>query len=138
MDKLVEGWTINQDKFTASEHFQKADVPAGAVLNMKEVNLNSHLIDRGFFDVIDHGEGVGKRPIPTQIPAKFNNIEKFVPARAPRFGQDNKYVFGELLGISNEDLAALEAEKDNRRSPEFSSRQAYPSEFDSSTGCRSD
>ena len=119
LDKLVEGWTINQDKFTASEQFQKAGVPAGAVLTIKEVNLNSHLIDRGFFDIIDHGEGVGKRPIPAQIPAKFNNIEKFVPARAPRFGQDNHYVFGELLGISNEDIAALEAEKIIGGAPSF-------------------
>jgi benzylsuccinate CoA-transferase BbsF subunit len=119
LDKLVEGWTINQDKFTASEQFQKAGVPAGAVLTIKEVNLNSHLIDRGFFDIIDHGEGVGKRPIPAQIPAKFNNIEKFVPARAPRFGQDNLYVFGELLGISNEDIAALEAEKVIGGAPSF-------------------
>ena len=119
LDKLVEGWTINQDKFTASEQFQKAGVPAGAVLTIKEVNLNSHLIDRGFFDIIDHGEGVGKRPIPAQIPAKFNNIEKFVPARAPRFGQDNLNVFGELLGISNEDIAALEAEKVIGGAPSF-------------------
>jgi benzylsuccinate CoA-transferase BbsF subunit len=119
LDKLVEGWTIDQDKFNVSENLQKAGVPAGAVLNMKEVNLNSHLIERGFFDIIDHGEGVGKRPIPAQIPAKYNNIEKFVPARAPRFGQDNHYVFGELLGISNEDIAALEAEKIIGGAPSF-------------------
>ena len=84
LDTLVEGWTVKQDKFKITESFQKAGVPAGAVLNMKEVNLNSHLIERGFFNVIEHGEGVGKRPIPTQIPAKFNNIDSFTPKRAPQ------------------------------------------------------
>ena len=86
---------------------------------MKEVNLNSHLIERGFFNVIDHGQGVGERPIPAQIPAKFNNISSFTPSRAPKFGQDNKYVFGELLGISSEDLASLEAEKIIGGAPSF-------------------
>ena len=119
LDKLVEAWTINQEKFEITANLQKAGVPAGAVLNMKEVNLNSHLIERGFFNVIDHGEGIGKRPLPSQIPAKFNNIDSFVPARAPRFGQDNKYVFGELLGISSEDLTALEAEKIIGGAPAF-------------------
>jgi len=119
LDKLVEGWTVNQDKFEVTTNLQKAGIPAGAVLNMKEVNLNSHLIERGFFNVIDHGEGIGKRPIPNQMPAKFSNIDSFVPARAPRFGQDNEYVFGELLGISNEDLASLEAEKIIGGAPAF-------------------
>jgi benzylsuccinate CoA-transferase BbsF subunit len=119
LDKLVEDWTIKHDKFEITTSLQKVNVPAGAVLTIKEVNLNSHLIDRGFFNVIDHGEGVGTRPIPAQIPAKFTGINSFVPARAPKFGQDNKYVFGELLGISNDELAALETEKVIGGAPSF-------------------
>jgi crotonobetainyl-CoA:carnitine CoA-transferase CaiB-like acyl-CoA transferase len=119
LDKLVEEWTIKQDKFDLTEKLQKTGVPAGAVLTIKEVNLNPHLIERGFFSVIDHGEGVGKRPIPNQIPAKFNNKESFVPARAPRFGQDNRYIFGELLGIPADELAVLEAEKIIGGAPSF-------------------
>ncbi len=119
LDALVEEWTIKQDKFKVTETLQKAGVPAGAVLNMKEVNLSSQLIERGFFDVIDHGPGVGKRPIPNQIPAKFSNVDSFIPKRAPKFGQDNNYVFGELLGISKEELATLEAEKVIGGAPSF-------------------
>jgi crotonobetainyl-CoA:carnitine CoA-transferase CaiB-like acyl-CoA transferase len=119
LDKLVEEWTLKQDKFEIMASFQKAGVPAGAVLNMKEVNLNSQLIERGFFNVIDHGEGIGERPIPTQLPAKYNNKDSFIPARAPKFGQDNKYVFGKLLGISNEELSTLEAEKIIGGAPSF-------------------
>ena len=119
LDTLVEDWTMKQDKFKITEKLQKAGVPAGAVLNMKEVNLNSHLIERGFFNIIEHGEGIGKRPIPNQIPAKFNNIDSFVPERAPKFGQDNNYVFGELLGISKEELIALEGEKVIGGAPSF-------------------
>ena len=119
LDKLVEGWTILQDKFEITESLQKAGVPAGAVLSIKEVNLNSQLIDRGFFSVIDHGEGIGERPLPNQLPAKYNNKESFIPKRAPKFGQDNKYVFGKLLGYSEAELAALETEKVIGGAPSF-------------------
>jgi len=119
LDTLVEAWTAKHDKFEITEALQKAHVPAGAVLSMKEVNLNPHLIERGFFNVIDHGDGIGKRPMPCQIPAKFNNIDSFVPDRAPRFGQDNNYVYGELLGIPQEELAALENEQVIGGAPSF-------------------
>ena len=79
LDKLVEGWTILQDKFEITESLQKAAVPAGAVLSIKEVNLNSQLIDRGFFSVIDHGEGIGERPLP--ISCLLNIIIKKVLSR---------------------------------------------------------
>jgi benzylsuccinate CoA-transferase BbsF subunit len=119
LDILVEGWTVNHDKFEIMDKMQKAGVPTGAVLTIKEVNLNAHLIERGFFSVIDHGDNIGNRPIANQLPAKFNNKKSFIPARAPKFGQDNKRVFGELLGISIEELAKLEAEKIIGGAPSF-------------------
>lgn len=84
---------------------------AGAVLSMKEVNLNPHLIKRGFFQIIDHGDGVGKRPIPSQIPVKFSELESFVLKQAPRFGEDTEYVLCTLLGMPSEDIKKLEEEK---------------------------
>jgi len=111
LDMLVEGWTSRYDHHVAMEILQEAGVPSGTVLNMKEVNLDPHLTDRGFFQVIDHGEGIGKRPIASQIPAKFSGLESFVPGRAPRFGQDNEYVFCTLLKMSPKELKKLEEEK---------------------------
>jgi crotonobetainyl-CoA:carnitine CoA-transferase CaiB-like acyl-CoA transferase len=111
LDRLIEEWTSQRDHYEVMEILQKAGVPAGAVLNMKEIHLDPQFVNRGFFEIIDHGEGVGKRPILQQIPAKFTGVEKFVPRRAPRFGQDNEYVFGTLLGMSKDDLKRLEQEK---------------------------
>lgn len=74
---------------------------------MKELHLDPHISQRGFFEVIDHGKGIGKRPIAKQMPAKFSDVEEFVPRRAPRFGQDNEEVFCKLLGISKEELERL-------------------------------
>ena len=94
-------------------------IPAAAVLNMKEVNLNLHLKSRGFFQLVDHGEGIGRRPIPSQIPASFHGFGKSVLKRAPRFGEDTEHVLGTLLGMSRQDLARLEEEKVIAKTPAF-------------------
>ena len=108
LDTLIEAWTSTYDHHEVMEIMQTAGVPAGAVLNMKEMHLDPHLRERGFFEVVDHGGSVGKRPIPTQLPAKFSNVETFASKRAPHFGEDNAYVYHELLGMSEEELKDLE------------------------------
>jgi hypothetical protein len=98
---------------------QRLRIPAGPVLNMKEINLNPHLMKRGFFQCVDHGKGIGKRPIPSQIPAKLRGFKKFALKRAPHFGEDNEYVLCSLLGMSKQDLAHLEQKKVISKTPEF-------------------
>ncbi|OPY73701.1 MAG: Succinyl-CoA:(R)-benzylsuccinate CoA-transferase subunit BbsF [Syntrophorhabdus sp. PtaU1.Bin058] len=107
LDVLVEAWTLEHDRYAVMDIMQKAGVPAGAVLTMKDMHLDPHLIERGFFEVIDHGGGVGDRPIPRQLPAKFSNAERSAPRAAPRFGEDNLYVFRDLLGMSGEEMKDL-------------------------------
>jgi hypothetical protein len=38
-------------------------------------------------------------------------VETFVPKAAPRFGEDNAYVFKELLGMSEEEIQYLESKE---------------------------
>ena len=111
LNKIIEEWTSQYDHIELMEILQKEGIPSGAVLTMKEVFLNPHLIQRGFFEVIDHGKDVGKRPIGKQMPAKFVGYESYVPSRAPKFAQHNEYVFCELLGMSKDELKKLEEEK---------------------------
>jgi crotonobetainyl-CoA:carnitine CoA-transferase CaiB-like acyl-CoA transferase len=108
LDTLIEEWTMHLDKFEIMEILQQSRIPAGAVLNMKEINLNPHLKVRGFFQLIDHGAGTGKRPIPGQIAGKFRGAKKSALKRAPRFGEDTEYVLCSLLGMSRQDLLQLE------------------------------
>ena len=119
LDRLIEEWTSQRDKFEIMETLQKLRVPAGAVLNMKEVNLNPHLQKRGFFKLIDHGKGIGKRPIPSQIPAKLHGYRKGALKRAPRFGEDTNYILSSLLGMSRQDTQKLENEEVIGKVPVF-------------------
>jgi crotonobetainyl-CoA:carnitine CoA-transferase CaiB-like acyl-CoA transferase len=111
LDRLIEEWTIQKDKFEIMQILQKARVPAGALLNMKEINLNPQLKNRGFFKLIDHGKTIGQRPIPRQLPAKFRGLKEFPLKRAPYFNEDTEYILGSLLKLSGEDIQLLE--KDN-------------------------
>ena len=107
LDRKVEEWTQRYNHYELMRILQDVSVPSGAVLSMKELHLDPHINQRGFFEVIDHGKGIGKRPIAKQMPAKFSDVEEFVPKRAPRFGQDNEEVFCNLLGMSKEELERL-------------------------------
>jgi crotonobetainyl-CoA:carnitine CoA-transferase CaiB-like acyl-CoA transferase len=111
LDNLIENWTRERDKCEIMEILQKSRIPAGVVFNMKEVNLNSHLKKRGFFQIIDHGEGVGQRPIPSQIPGKIHGVKKTALKRAPHFGEDTENVLCSLLGMSRRELLELENQK---------------------------
>lgn len=119
LDGIIEKWTGHRDKFKIMEILLKMRIPAGAVLNMKEVSLNAHLKKRGFFQLIEHGEGIGRRPIPSQIPAKIGGYGKTELKRAPRFSEDTEHVLCSLLGMTERDLASLEEEKIIAKIPAF-------------------
>jgi len=110
LDSLIEGWTRNLEKRQAMDILQQAGVPAGAVLNVKEVMTDPHLLERGAFEVIDHPGGIGKFPHPKQMAAIFSKSPKFIPKAAPTLGQDNEYVLTNLLEMSQEDISGLEKE----------------------------
>jgi len=85
---------------------QAAGVPAGAVLTIPEVFVDPHLRARGFWEQIAHPDagvwdvdGVAwrlrERPAHVRIPA-------------PRFAEHNEYVYRHLLGMSDDEAAALE------------------------------
>jgi crotonobetainyl-CoA:carnitine CoA-transferase CaiB-like acyl-CoA transferase len=111
LDLLIEAWTCNLENVDVMRRLQAVGVPAGAVSDMRDVSLDPHLDDRGFFYPIEHGPGVGLRPVPSQMPARFSGVESFVPERAPRFAEDDDYVLGTLLKMSPEEIQALASDK---------------------------
>jgi hypothetical protein len=89
---------------------QAAGVIAAVVLNPKQVLLDPHLRARGFFDLVDT-ESSGKRPSPKQLGAKFSAFELDSARRAPKLGEHNRDVLQGMLGLSDEEIAALEEQK---------------------------
>jgi crotonobetainyl-CoA:carnitine CoA-transferase CaiB-like acyl-CoA transferase len=106
LDEAITSWTRSQDHIEAMHKLQAAGVTAAAVLNPKEVLFDPHLRERGFFDRVDTGTA-GVRPVPHQIGAKFSEFEIDSARPAPKLGEHNAEILGELLGMPDDEIAAL-------------------------------
>ena len=104
LERLIEEWTRGFTTDEATEILQKAGVPSGPSLSIKELVEDPHLNERGYFVAPEHPE-VGER-ILEGMPWK-SSISQPVFRHAPLLGQDNYYVFHDLLGMSDEEVARL-------------------------------
>jgi formyl-CoA transferase len=103
----IEKWTVNYTKHVAMDKLGSAGVPCGAVLDTMELSDDPTMRKREIFAEIDHPVR-GKLVIPGW-PVKMS--ESYVKVKAsPILGADNADVYGEMLGLSQADIAALKKE----------------------------
>jgi crotonobetainyl-CoA:carnitine CoA-transferase CaiB-like acyl-CoA transferase len=107
LDDILTAWTRGRDHYQAMHLLQRYGVPAGPVLTAGEVIVDAHLEARGFWDTVDHSEAGTYRQVST--PWKLSKSPRRVTSPAPGLGEQNNYVLGELLGLSAQEIAALEA-----------------------------
>jgi len=107
VDGLVGGWIGQRSKIEAMKILCENGVPAGAVMDTKELMDDAYLRRRGMFAEIDH-------PVrgPMVMPGWPVHMSEFkVPVKAaPLLGAHNVEVYGEWLGISADEVAKLRAE----------------------------
>jgi crotonobetainyl-CoA:carnitine CoA-transferase CaiB-like acyl-CoA transferase len=118
LDELIASWTGEQGQREAMHRLQKAGVIAAAVLNPKQVLLDPHLRERGFFQTVHHPD-VGPKPVPRQLAARFSGFDAGARSPAPKLGEHNREVLQGLLGLSDEELAQLQEEKIIGDTPEL-------------------
>ena len=108
LDRRIGEWTRRHDHIELMHTLQNQGIAAGAVLDQSEVMSDPHLKERQCYVEIDHPE-VGVRPY-ARSPWKMSRTPQ--PAeRAPLLGEHNGYVLGELLGLSEQEIAELEKEE---------------------------
>jgi len=107
LESEIMSWTLTQDPFEASERLQAAGVAASPPLMNRELAEDPHLASRNFFVEKEHPE-VGVRQH-AGIPWRMSETPCEVWRAAPVMGQDNDYVFGELLGLSSGRIEDLKA-----------------------------
>ncbi|MBI4570379.1 MAG: CoA transferase [Chloroflexi bacterium] len=110
IDQLIEGWTRGQDHYEAFHLLQRAGVAAAPVLSGKEALLDPHFAERGQFDVVDQPH-VGTRPVGRHLAAKFDRFEASAQGPAPTLGEHNHEVLSGLLGLSEQEIRALEEQQ---------------------------
>ena len=100
LDKLVEAWTREHTAEEVMALLQEWGVAAGVVQDAGDLANDPQLKAQGFF--IELGKTISDAtPIKlSRTPARYRRV-------APARGQDNNYVYGELLDMSEEQLSEL-------------------------------
>jgi crotonobetainyl-CoA:carnitine CoA-transferase CaiB-like acyl-CoA transferase len=113
LDRLISEWTCNEDRYELMDRLQGRGITAAAVQNAADrCERDAQLKARGYFTALTHSE-IGTWPVES-FPAKFAAMPVEVgglPGRgAPMIGEDNDYVYRELLGLAPEEIATLKEE----------------------------
>ncbi|MGI8554021.1 MAG: CaiB/BaiF CoA transferase family protein, partial [Dehalococcoidia bacterium] len=115
IDAHLANWTRDQDQMELMKRLQAAGLRAGAVLDAAQVLADPHLTARGLFVEVDHPDG---RSLPLAFnPWRCNGRREPVRRRAPALGEDNDYVFHDLLGLNRSQIDELERRRISGRLP---------------------
>jgi len=104
---LIEGWTITKDKFEVMEALNAVNVPCGPILSMKELAEEPSLRETGIVIEVDHPER-GKY-LTVGNPIKLSESPSDV-ARSPLLGEHTDEILKQVVGLSDEDIAAARDE----------------------------
>jgi crotonobetainyl-CoA:carnitine CoA-transferase CaiB-like acyl-CoA transferase len=108
LDAEIGRWTRRRTKEGAARALQAAGVPASPVLSVPEVFADEHLRARGFFEPVTHSvAGTWEVEGPHW---RMSESPGHVRLPAPAFGEHSGYVLRELLGLSDDEIATLEAQ----------------------------
>jgi crotonobetainyl-CoA:carnitine CoA-transferase CaiB-like acyl-CoA transferase len=107
IDATISLWTKDRSPQEATAILQGAGIPAGPVLDEAAALSDPQLNERGFFHLLTHpSAGMHLHPGANfQLTASPTVLWR----AAPTLGQDNAYVYGDILGISDAEQAELEA-----------------------------
>lgn len=105
VDAIVGGWIAQQTKQEVMDRCVAADITCGIVKEVPEVLSDPHLRARGTLQDVDHP--TAGRVTVLAAPVRLGGQNPTVDAPSPTLGQHNELIYGKLLGLSAEELAAL-------------------------------
>jgi crotonobetainyl-CoA:carnitine CoA-transferase CaiB-like acyl-CoA transferase len=115
IDALISAWAAEHEPQAAMEQLHEAGVPAGRVLDSDTIHHDPHLLARGFWVELPH-----PRMPPWKQPAVVWRLAEANPhlrRHAPLFGEHTAELLAEFLGMTADDVAALEAEGVTAKAP---------------------
>jgi len=113
LDALVSGWTKSRDGYETMMALQRAGVPAGVCQTAGDRCDNDPQLKALEWLTEVTGTKIGRWPL-AEIPIKMSESPAYIGGRidrgAPCYGEDNEYVYGELLGMSTQEIKTLAEE----------------------------
>ena len=104
-EALIAPWFLERTKEEIFQVCMEHKVPCAPVRTIREVVEDPHLGARGFYAEIEHPVA-GKLTHPGS-PFRLSKTPGVVEGAAPLLGQHNMKVYGDVLGISHEELGRL-------------------------------
>lgn len=104
LDERIADWTRLQGADELAAALQQAGVPAAKSLSSLDLVASDELWARGFYRYVKDASG-DSRPIAG--PSWRMSREAEISKAAPRLGEHNDYILGEVLGLSEQQRAAL-------------------------------
>jgi formyl-CoA transferase len=105
LDAILAEWTREQNALDVAARLAEAGVPASPVNTSPMLHQDPHLRARGFYEMVAHANA-GVWEIDA-MPYHYGLTPAHVRLPPPAFAQHNDYVFRDLLGLSEEEVAAL-------------------------------
>jgi formyl-CoA transferase len=108
VDELIRSWTKDLPRNDVARRMNAVKVPCAPVRELSEVTVDENMHARGSLQWVDHPE-LGRIVLP-HSPLVFEGTTRREIEPSLPLGACNDQVFGEWLGHSPEDLAALKAD----------------------------
>jgi crotonobetainyl-CoA:carnitine CoA-transferase CaiB-like acyl-CoA transferase len=110
IDAALGDWCRSRDAAQLADTMLARGIPAAPVLSAARLGDNPQVCARGFFETVVHPV-VGTHSFPT-LPLRFGNASwRWSTRPAPTLGEHNAEILHELLGLSNEEIEQLRADR---------------------------
>jgi crotonobetainyl-CoA:carnitine CoA-transferase CaiB-like acyl-CoA transferase len=107
LDAALAAWAAGQELDEAVAHLVTHGVPAAPVNDFRAISSHPLFQARGFFETVDHPV-VGTHPV-SVLPFRWSGIDRWIRSPAPLVGEHNREVLEGILGLSEAEIAELEA-----------------------------
>ena len=105
LDRLVAEWTRQHTDYEVMEVLQSVGIAAMPTFSGGMIPRDPHLKERGILAEVEHPE-IGKRMV-VGPPWRLSATPARIPRAAPLIGEHNRYVLGEMLGMSRDEIDRL-------------------------------
>jgi crotonobetainyl-CoA:carnitine CoA-transferase CaiB-like acyl-CoA transferase len=107
IDDQLAAWAATQGVNDAVEQLTSHGIPSGQVTDPRFADGHEQLNAFGYFEEVKHPI-MGIHRLPT-LPFRFAGVPRWVTRSAPRLGEHNEEVLRTVLGLTDDEIADLDA-----------------------------
>lgn len=107
LDTHISEWTHKHGHYEVMHILQNVGVAAGPVMDQRDAFDDPHLRERGIFEEVYHEDVEGSH-LYVGAPYRMSDMPIRIRRGPVQLGQDNEYVYKQVLGLSDQEYAELE------------------------------